>query len=167
MYKILSASDVPTFYSLEGGNRTHVANRPPVALDTIQLYFASVKDNKPVHFHYNAAYVANMDVVLLDQNIGMSQNLSQTPNYTFTHNTSNDPYRFKLVLSNKTISIEEEALTANPVKVFMSGEEMVIQSAGFTGPASIECYDMSGRLLFGRKVELIAGQELRFLAPLA
>ena len=167
LYKIISASDVPTLYSLEGGNRTHVANRPPVGLDTIQLYFASNKDNKPVHFHYNDAYGDNLNVVLLDRKTGMSHNLSQTPNYTFTHNTSNDSYRFQLVLSNKTISIDEEVLASNPVQVYMSAEEMVIKSIDFTGPASIECYDMSGRLLFGRKVDLVAGQELRFIAPLA
>jgi hypothetical protein len=49
----------------------------------------------------------------------------------------------------------------------MSSKEMVIQSTDFTGPAGIESYYMSGRLLFGRKVELVSGQELRFIAPLA
>ena len=107
---------MPALCSIEGDSMAQIVNRPPVVLDTIQLYFASGKNNKPVHFHYNDAYGANLDVVLLDNKTSMSHNLTQTPNYTFTYNTSNDPYRFQLVLSNKIISIDEEALAANPAK---------------------------------------------------
>ena len=47
LYKLYSSSNVPTLHSKEGEDRAQLASRPPVASDTIQLYFYSYKNNKP------------------------------------------------------------------------------------------------------------------------
>ena len=132
-----------------------------------RLFIRSFSYNKPCHFLFNDLYAGNLNVVLHDKKTNTYHDLSQNPTYTFTHNTSNDANRFELIIANASISIDEEPLLDNPVSIYISGDELVIKSEQFTGPAQIDCYDMAGRLLFQRRVDVFAGSEFRLTAPLA
>ena len=41
--------------------------------------------------------------------------------------------------------------------VYSKGDQMVIESANFTGPAVMTMYDMAGRVVLRREVDVVAG----------
>lgn len=103
----------------------------------------------------------SQDVMLYDKLTQQTQDMRANPTYSFTHNVSNMEDRFLLIISNKAISIDENDIEQEPMKIFASNEELVIESNGYTGPANLLVYDLSGRTLMNKTIEVTDGVEFR------
>jgi hypothetical protein len=138
------------------------AGRPNTAIDTVDVHYFSYKNNSVAHLWLNDAHLSSsMNVTLYDKLTQTSQDMRANTSYTFTHNVNNQNDRFLLIIGNTTIGIGENNDIKEELDVFVSNEELVIRSGEFTGAAQLTLYDMSGRTILNRTIDVNEGSDLR------
>jgi hypothetical protein len=156
----------PNLYIEEAGNKAQSAGRPFKAVDTVEVYYESPKNNTMAHLWLNDTNIAAAySIMLFDKLTQQTQNMRTNPSYSFTHNVNNNANRFQLILTNNSIGIEESDLDENPINIYATQDELVIESESYTGAAFITLYDMAGRRVMSRKIEVTEGVKMRTQLP--
>ncbi len=163
IYKLRSSnSAVPTLFIDEAGSSAQSCGRPDLAVDTIVLNYASSKNNTTAYLFLNDTVLGSQyQVTLYDKVTQTTTNFNQNPSYMFTHNVNNPEDRFEMYITNNAISVGENNLTAKEVKVYLAGDELVVSSESYTGVANLNIFDLGGRLIISRQIELTEGVDLR------
>ena len=79
------------------------------------------------------------------------------PSYQFTHNNNDPINRFQLIIGNSAFDIANYSPAVNPMTVYTSGSDLAIESITYTGPAFVTMFDMAGRVVLSREVDVVAG----------
>ena len=159
IYKFFSLQpDFPNLYVMEAGNKAQSAGRAPKAIDTVDVGYASIKNNTVANFYFNdTALSSSFDVELYDKVTGAKQDLIANNNYQFTHNTSYPEKRFQLIITNKAFSTSDINTNEGSIKSYVVGEELFFESFSYTGPADFVLYDLNGRIIMNRTIQMTAG----------
>ncbi len=163
IFKMRSTNpSVPTLFISEAGSSAQSCGRPDLAIDTVVLNYASSKNNTTAYLFLNDTVLGSQyQVTLYDKVTQTTTNFNQNPSYMFTHNVNNPEDRFEMYITNNAISVGENNLTAKEVKVYLAGDELVVSSESYTGVANLNIFDLGGRLIISRQIELTEGVDLR------
>lgn len=157
-YKLMSIKPgMHNLYIEEGGSMAQSAGRPFAATDTVEVYYNSPKNGTAYLWLNDSNLTGSYTVTLYDKLTMQSQDMRSNPTYTFTHDKNNDADRFLLIINNSAFDIAEYKPAVKPMKVYTTGNELAIESVDYTGPAYITMFDMAGRMIMKRPVEMNAG----------
>ena len=101
------------------------------------------------------------EVYLEDLETGTLQGLRKNEDYTFSSEVANTTARFRLVFGPQNTT-GVEGITSN-IKIFNSQGQVYIQTT-LSGPAQVYVYDVAGKQLIARQMNLSAGLN-SFTAP--
>lgn len=107
------AGYAPQFYSISDNHNLMVNSFPEITSGT-SIPFHFIK-NEGTDFSVEVSGLETLDpstlVYLVDKKTGTEQNLTQTPTYSFTSSSGDDPARFELKFG--TVGIENPVMTQN------------------------------------------------------
>ncbi len=162
VYKKLSNGDVPSLF-LEKDSRFIQNGVFPKDVSRIKMHFkASPKNKNGLYFlHLQAPVEKGKAIVVEDLATKSRHNLSQA-NYHFYAGNYPSSNRFIIHYVNEK-DAQPEVLNANTITAYNTLDEIILQSAFVSGPATIHITDMSGRVLLHKNINLDV--ENRFAAP--
>jgi hypothetical protein len=96
-------------------------------------------------FSETGSFAPNVEISLEDLTLNKVQDIRLEPVYTFSHNLSGDPERFVIRFTNNALGTTPPD-AGDPVKVFASGNTIIIASMGQEELAGkVYVFDMLGR----------------------
>lgn len=130
-------------YTIQGKGLPFVAN------DTVSLGFKAqlAGDYTITLDRFDGLFDSNQDIYLKDNVLNTLHNLKQG-SYTFVSESGVFNTRFEIVYQNPT-ALSQVAFTENAVVVYKQNQDVVIQT-GAIAMASVQLYDISGRLLVSK-----------------
>ena len=148
-FKLMSANmQVPMIYTGNKENTQFAINGLPQVVEGISI---------PVSLRIGAdgTYIVEANINEIETNIfledlftGTTTKLNETSTYTFTASEGDNENRFKLHFGATGVNeIQKEALQA-----YMSGQNLFV--IGEEGAAQLSVYDIQGKQLFNKQVEL-------------
>ncbi len=159
--KLYGASDSPQIYSLSLSNDKLTTNalRANEGKMEIPIGFECLKNGL---FSFAATGMESFRLsnifTLEDKLLNRLIPLNNEPVYQFEHDTTNDPMRFVLHIQGAASEKEE---TTRPAHIWACQNQLIIDIPDLAGKtASIEVFDISGKLLLTEYIQLASSSRL-------
>jgi endoglucanase len=134
------AGYAPQFYSVAGDEKLSTNSLPLNGIQSeIQMGFE--KNNAASHEIKISALAENINVILIDQKLGLEYDLTEGGTYVFEAGNDDNVYRFRL----KFGSTGFEDGRIQTVNVWVYNNDLYVK--GFENPGIIEIFNLTGQLL--------------------
>jgi hypothetical protein len=149
--KLKGFSGAPQLYTYSTDNRALSINTLATSQETMIVPLAfelEVSAEAVMSFEYLETFEPTVQIFLEDLLTNQMVDLRENSNYTFSHEASHDPDRFKLHFMGVT-SLDEQMATADHFRVWTNENQLyVLPTDELTkGQLQIELFDLSGRLI--------------------
>lgn len=149
--KLKGFSGAPQLYTYSTDNRALSINTLATSQETMIVPLAfelEVSAEAVMSFEYLETFEPTVQIFLEDLLTNQMVDLRENSNYTFSHEASHDPDRFKLHFMGVT-SLDEQLATADHFRVWTNENQLyVLPTDELTkGQLQIELFDLSGRLI--------------------
>lgn len=150
-YKLLSSPGKPTIYTTVGTDWLSINTNPDVAsTPVIPMGFRPGADGTFTFTAQQMNLPVGVTAVLEDIQLGIFQELNTNPTYTFSSLVSDAPERFNVHFSTVT-GIDD--LATQDVRTWYNGSEIVILPLNLQEQATLNIFDVAGKLLHSSVVE--------------
>lgn len=141
----------PSFYSVKS-EQALSTNCLPTIDDELNIPMG-FKTNGSQNFQINLVEsTIDYPVYLTDNLLGVTQKLSENPNYTFTSQEGDDPNRFEIHFG--VVGIDDQPTTP-AIQAYVYGQQLKILGNG--GITQLEIFDVQGRLLSSETINVMDG----------
>ena len=163
VYKLFSPSNVPALY-LEADKKWLMVSCVPASTQRVRVFFKPQHNPQSAlyHINLNTKHLGTTKTILLEDVATGSLHDFKNGDYTFSANEPVAANRFVLHFFNSKTPYYGVNQLEN-ISAYVTKENIVLQSAGLLGPATLTLSDVTGRVLYSTVSEL--GRDVILQAP--